>query len=74
MTPNDKAIVTKASGVKETQSQDELLGAVSWYFAEHNLKIQSDFGPVNNNGIKDIAGDVTNRHDLRWRVQAQLVF
>jgi phosphate-selective porin OprO/OprP len=74
ITPNDKAIVTKASGVVETQGQDELLGAVSWYFAEHNLKIQTDFGPVNNYGVKDQAGDITNRHDLRWRVQAQLVF
>jgi phosphate-selective porin OprO/OprP len=74
MTPNEKAVVKFPNGSTETANQDELLGAVSWYFADHNLKIQTDFGPVNNNGAKDTAGNVANRHDLRWRVQAQLIF
>ncbi len=74
ITPNDEAEVTKASGRRVTQGQNELLGAVSWYFAEHNLKLQTDFGPVQQIGVKDLAGDVTNRNDFRWRVQAQLIF
>ena len=74
MTPNDKAYATRPSGTVVTQGQDELLGAVNWYFAEHNLKLQTDFGPVNQYGVKDVAGNITDRHDFRWRVQAQLIF
>jgi phosphate-selective porin OprO/OprP len=74
LTPNEKAKVKYGDGDVETASQDELLGAISWYFSEHNLKIQTDFGQVNNNGLKDTAGNIENRHDLRWRVQAQLIF
>jgi phosphate-selective porin OprO and OprP len=74
ITPNEKNVVKFPNGDTETANQTELLGAVSWYFAEHNLKLQTDFGPVDNNGAKDTAGNVANRHDFRWRVQAQLVF
>ena len=74
ITPNDKAIVVAPNGDEITQGQDELLGAVSWYFAQHNLKLQTDFGPVNNYGVRDTAGDYADQHNFRWRVQAQLIF
>jgi hypothetical protein len=72
--PIDRFVKPSSAATAGTQGQDELLGAVSWYFSEHNLKIQTDVGPVNNYGVKDQAGDVTNRHGLRCRVQAQLIF
>jgi phosphate-selective porin OprO/OprP len=74
ITPTEDAVVTKANGSKVTQAQDELLGAISYYFAQHNLKLQTDFGPVNQYGVKDVDGDITNQHNLRWRVQAQVIF
>jgi phosphate-selective porin OprO/OprP len=74
ITPNEKAVVTKASGSEVTQGQDEMLGAISYYFAQHNLKLQTDFGPVNQYGVRDVAGQVTDQHNFRWRVQAQLIF
>src|SRR5581483_7835255 len=74
ITPNEKANVKLFNGTTVTQSQDELLGAASWYFAEHNLQLQTDFGPVDSYGVRDTAGNISNRHDLRWRIQAQVVF
>ena len=57
-----------------TPNQTELLGAVNWYFAEHNLKLQTDFGPVDSVGAKNTAGNIANSNSFRWRVQAQLIF
>jgi phosphate-selective porin OprO/OprP len=48
--------------------ESEQVGAISYYFDKHNLKIQGDVGNVHtqsSTGPKD---------DIRYRVQAQLVF
>ncbi|HZR84892.1 MAG TPA: porin [Candidatus Binatia bacterium] len=74
ITPNEKAEVRLFNGTTVTQRQSEMLGAVDYYFSEHNLKLQTDFGPLDSYGVRDAAGNTSNRHDFRWRVQAQLVF
>jgi len=46
--------------------QSEQIGAVSYYFNKHNLKLQADVGNVHN--------QATDRDDMQYRIQAQLVF
>lgn len=71
---NDENMVTKANGRTISPNQTELLGALSYYFWQHNLKIQTDFGPVTSTGVRNAAGNVSDRDDFRWRIQAQLIF
>jgi hypothetical protein len=71
---NTEARATLSSGRQVSPNQTELLGAISYYFWQHNLKIQTDFGPVDSNGIRNAAGNISDRNDFRWRVQAQLIF
>jgi len=73
-TPNEDFRVTKANGSRITPFQTELLGAVNYYFWGHDLKLMTDFGPVTTEGIGAIDGDIEDRDDFRWRVQAQMYF
>lgn len=74
LAPNDELRVTTSRGRTVTPHQTELLGALSYYFHEHDLKIQTDFGPVDSIGVPNAAGDIGDRNDFRWRIQAQLIF
>ena len=74
LNPNTSARVTLDSGRKVSPYQNEILGAISYYFWEHNLKLQTDFGPVTNTAQKNVDGGISDRNDFRWRVQAQLIF
>jgi len=50
--------------------QTEQIGAVSYYFEKHNLKLQADVGNIHHqNGASKKATD-----DMQYRLQAQLVF
>ncbi|MFN8599516.1 MAG: porin [Candidatus Binatia bacterium] len=71
---NTSAEVKTNTGRKVSPYQDELLGAISYYFWQHNLKIQTDFGPVTNTAQKNVDGGISDKNDFRWRVQAQLIF
>jgi phosphate-selective porin OprO and OprP len=71
---NTEARTTLSSGRKVSPYQNELLGAVSYYFWQHNLKIQTDFGPVTQTAVRNADGGISDRNDFRWRVQAQLIF
>ncbi len=46
----------------------EQIGAVSYYFNKHNLKLQGDVG-----NIHDQTMDLTD-DDMQYRVQAQIIF
>lgn len=71
---NTSATVKTNSGRKVSPYQSELLGALSYYFWQHNLKIQTDFGPVTNTAQKNVDGGISDKNDFRWRIQAQLIF
>lgn len=71
---NTSARVKLSSGRTVSPNQTELLGAISYYFWQHNLKIQTDFGPVTQTALKNVDGGISDRNDFRWRVQAQLIF
>ncbi|MEA5113202.1 MAG: porin [Geobacteraceae bacterium] len=47
--------------------QSEQIGAVSYYFDKHNLKLQADVGNIHDQSS-------TNRDAMQYRMQAQLVF
>ena len=74
LTPDDDTTVKKSDGRVIVPRQQEILGALNYYFWAHNLKISSDFGQVVSQGVKDTAGNIEDRDDFRVRVQAQLVF
>jgi hypothetical protein len=74
LTPDDQSTVKKGNGRVIVPRQTEMLGAINYYFWEHNLKLMSDFGSVTSMGVKDVAGNVQDRDDFRLRIQAQLVF
>jgi len=48
--------------------ESEQIGAVSYYFSKHNLKIQADVGNIHKQ-----AG-VTRKDDMQYRAQVQVVF
>lgn len=54
---------------KSGDLQSEQIGAVSYYFDKHNLKVQADVGNIHKQ-----TGAVTRTDDMQYRVQAQLVF
>jgi phosphate-selective porin OprO and OprP len=49
--------------------QTEQIGAVSYYFDKHNLKLQADVGNIHKQ-----TGVNTRTDDMQYRFQAQLVF
>ncbi|MHC1697377.1 MAG: porin [Geobacteraceae bacterium] len=49
--------------------QTEQIGAVSYYFNKHNLKLQADVANLHNQ-----KGVAAAQDDMQYRVQAQLVF
>jgi phosphate-selective porin OprO/OprP len=54
---------------KSGDLQTEQIGAISYYFDKHNLKVQADVGNIHKQ-----SGAVTRTDDMQYRVQAQLVF
>lgn len=54
---------------KSGDLQTEQIGAISYYFDKHNLKVQADVGNIHKQ-----TGAVTRTDDMQYRVQAQLVF
>jgi hypothetical protein len=72
--PNEHFESAKASGRTVTPRQTELLGAVNYYFAGHNLKLMTDFGPIGSEAVQSASGAYQDRDDSRWRLQAQMYF
>jgi phosphate-selective porin OprO/OprP len=56
--------------------QTEQIGAISYYFDKHNLKVQADVGNIHKQGKKTdpISGLKSATDDMQYRIQAQLVF
>jgi phosphate-selective porin OprO/OprP len=54
---------------KTADLQTEQIGAISYYFDKHNLKVQADVGNIHKQ-----TGATTRTDDMQYRVQAQLVF
>jgi len=54
---------------KSGDLQTEQLGAISYYFDKHNLKVQADIGNIHKQ-----TGATTRTDDMQYRIQAQLVF
>lgn len=50
--------------------ETEQIGAVSYYFEKHNLKIQADIGNIH----KQVRATGERADDMQYRLQAQLVF
>jgi phosphate-selective porin OprO/OprP len=50
----------------------ETIGAVSYYFDKHNLKIQGDVGNIHNQ--KTVSGVHEQFDDMQYRLQAQIIF
>jgi phosphate-selective porin OprO/OprP len=48
--------------------QSEVGGAVSYYFVKHDLKLQADVSNLHNQA------SATNRDEMQYRVQAQIIF
>jgi len=49
---------------------DEIRGAVSYYYRRHTLKLQADFGKVE----QGLGAGKGSRRDNEFRVQAQFIF
>jgi phosphate-selective porin OprO/OprP len=56
--------------------ETEQIGAVSYYFNKHNLKVQADVGNIHKQGNQTdpVTGLKKPTDDMQYRVQAQLVF
>jgi phosphate-selective porin OprO/OprP len=52
----------------------EQIGAVSYYFNKHNLKVQADVGNIHTQGNQTVAGVSKPTDDMQYRVQAQIIF
>jgi phosphate-selective porin OprO/OprP len=52
----------------------EQIGAVSYYFSKHNLKIQADAGNIHTQGNQTVGGVSRPTDDMQYRVQAQIIF
>jgi phosphate-selective porin OprO and OprP len=61
---------------KGDDMQTEQIGAVSYYFSKHNLKLQADVGNIHTQGA--VTNPVTKlkaaTDDMQYRFQAQIVF
>ena len=54
---------------KSGDMQTEQIGAVSYYFNKHNLKLQADVGNLHSQH-----GAAPSQDDMQYRVQAQIIF
>jgi phosphate-selective porin OprO/OprP len=52
----------------------EQIGAVSYYFSKHNLKIQADAGNIHTQGNQTVGGVSRPTDDMQYRVQVQIIF
>ncbi len=52
----------------------EQIGALSYYFSKHNLKLQTDVGNIHTQGNQTVGGLSKPTDDLQYRVQAQIIF
>jgi phosphate-selective porin OprO and OprP len=52
----------------------EQIGAVSYYFNKHNLKIQGDVGNIHIQGNQTVGGVKVPTDDMQYRLQAQIIF
>jgi phosphate-selective porin OprO and OprP len=52
----------------------EQIGAVSYYFNDHKLKIQADVGNIHTQGNQTVNGVKLPTDDMQYRVQAQIIF
>lgn len=52
----------------------ENIGAVSYYFNKHNLKLQGDIGNTHTQGNQTVGGVKVPTDDLAFRLQAQIIF
>jgi phosphate-selective porin OprO and OprP len=61
---------------KSGDMQTEQIGAVSYYFNKHNLKLQADAGNIHTQGAATdpITQQKTATDDMQYRVQAQIIF
>jgi phosphate-selective porin OprO/OprP len=50
----------------------ETIGAISYYFDKHNLKIQGDVGNIHTQ--KTVSGAHEQYDDMQYRLQAQVIF
>jgi phosphate-selective porin OprO/OprP len=57
-------------------TQTEVIGAVSYYFNNHNLKLQGDIGNIHTQGQQTnaITGQKQATDDMQYRLQVCLVF
>jgi len=49
--------------------QTEQIGAISYYFNKHNLKLQADVANIHNQ-----KGNAAAQDDMEYRIQAQIIF
>jgi len=56
--------------------QTEVIGAVSYYFSNHNLKLQGDIGNIHKSGafLNPVTGLRESTDDMQFRVQATVAF
>jgi len=56
--------------------QTEVIGAVSYYFNNHNLKLQADVGNIHNSGAVagPLPGQRTSTDNMQYRMQATVGF
>lgn len=61
---------------KSNDLQSEVIGAVSYYFNNHNLKLQADIGNIHTQGAKTepVTGLKKATDDLQYRLQVALTF
>jgi phosphate-selective porin OprO/OprP len=73
ITPNIGVAFRYSQFDKDRDTSDDLeseqVGAISYYFDKHNLKLQADVGNVHTQRGADPTTD-----DMRYRVQVQLIF
>jgi phosphate-selective porin len=56
--------------------QTEVIGAVSYYFNNHNLKLQGDIGNIHNSGafVNPVTGLRESTDNMQFRMQATVAF
>ena len=61
---------------KSNDLQTEVIGALSYYFNNHNLKLQADIGNIHTQGAKTepVTGLKKATDDLQYRLQVALTF
>jgi len=56
--------------------QTEVIGAISYYFNNHNLKLQADIGNIHKSGATTdaVTGQRKSTDDMQYRMQATVAF